>query len=83
MFAFLRKKKQELPLAYEKLLKKLNKKYPGKYLSVVVEYRYFDHNEEGYDKTEYTVYVEDNIHEYFPTFSEVEKYIQYLCKKET
>jgi len=81
MFNFLRKKKPELPLIYEKLLKKLNKEYPGKYLCIDVDHRYFDHDG-GYYTIEYSVYVEDEeSYPDFQTFAEVEKYVQFLCKK--
>jgi len=79
MLAFL--KKQELPLAYKKLLKKLHKIYPEKHICISTDHGYYDHAG-GYYKIEYSVYVENKEkHRYFPTFSEVEKYVQYLCKK--
>ena len=80
MFNFL-KKKQEMPLEYERLLKKLHKKYPGKHINIAAGHGYYDHSG-GYYQIEYSVYVEHkHDHQYFPTFSEVEKYVSYLCKK--
>ena len=82
MFGFLKRKKQELPTAYKRLLEKLHEKYPGKYIDISTGHKYFNHTG-GYYKIEYSVYVEHREdHKYFPTFSEVEKYVQYLCKKE-
>lgn len=66
---------------YKRLLEKLHKKYPEKYLSISSTYRYFDHTDEY--KTEYYFYIEDmpEASKHLPTLAEVEKYVQYLCEK--
>lgn len=57
---------------YKKLLKHLDKKYPGLYMNVVHIYNSFN----GNLTEKYIVYVEDNInHNQFKTFKEMQEWI--------
>ena len=65
---------------YTRLLKKLHKKYPEKHICISVTHDYYDHTDRC--KTEYYIYVADEVSKHIRRLPEVEKYVQYLCKKE-
>lgn len=68
--------------SYKNMVKMLHNKYPGKHIYINKSYLCYGHAGVVY-KTEYSVYVEDDDSNFeLPTFSEVEKYVKYLCSKE-
>ena len=71
-----------MAMTYKNMVKMLSKKYPGEHIEVSKKYQYFS-NDEGYFKTVYGVYVENIGHNFdLSTFTQVEKYVKYLCEKE-